>query len=254
MNKNGVNIQQCIRLQEQRENAVQRAEELFREMKEDRNIAPDVFAYTGLLSAYGRSGRAEEAHKFLEECLYEYDQKKDPQMKPTAVTFTAILNAWSKAENVPDAAEKAHAMLHRMKDDYGIDPNVFSYSAVLDAYARSGHPDSADKAHELFCNMRSVAGLEPNAYTCTNVLKALAKGGQVDKAEELLISLINCESVTAKLGPHAFSSVLDGWSKSNRRDAAERAENLLIQMHNLYHCKKIEGPPNAICYNNVLAC
>jgi len=254
------------------EKAVQRAEELFHEMRVHRNIQPDVFAYTGVLNAYGRSGRVEKAASFLEACLQEYDTTKNPRMKPTAVTFTAILNALSKvAMTIPDAATKAHLLLHRMKDEYGIEPNVFSYSAVLDAYARSKRPDAADKALRLFRDMRGGGGgddgsaaaagdvdvnvgLEPNAYTCTNVLKALARGGRVEEAEELLTELVHDQRITIKLGPRAFSSVLHGWSKSKRRDAAERAEDLLIRMQNLYRQQKIEGPPNTICYNSVLAC
>jgi pentatricopeptide repeat protein len=237
------------------EKAVKRAEELFHEMRVDRKIQPNVFSYTGLLNAYGRSGRAEKAHEFLEACLHEYDTTGNPRMKPTAVTFTAILNAWSKvATSIPDAADKAHSLLRRMKEEYGIEPNAFSYSTVLDAYARSNRPDATDKAHLLFHDMREVVGLEPNAYTCTNVLKALARGGRVEVAEELLIELINDERVTVKLGPHAFSCVLHGWSKSKRRDAAERAEDLLIRMQNFYRQKKVFEPPNAMCYNNVLTC
>jgi pentatricopeptide repeat protein len=237
------------------EKAVKRAEELFHEMRVDRNIQPNVFSYTGLLNAYGRSGCAVKAHEFLEACLHEYDTTGNPRMKPTAVTFTAILNAWSKvAASIPDAADKAHSLLRRMKEEYGIEPNAFSYSTVLDAYARSNRPDATDKAHRLFRDMREVVGLEPNAYTCTNVLKALARGGRVEVAEELLIELINDERVTAKLGPHAFSCVLHGWSKSKRRDAAERAEDLLIRMQNFYRQKKVFEPPNAMCYNNVLTC
>jgi len=175
-------------------------------------------------------------------------------MKPTVVTFTAILNAWSKAAGVPEAAEKAHELLDRMNDEYGIEPNVFSYSAVLDAYARSANPDAAEKAVGLFRDMREVAGLEPNAYTCANVLKAVSRGGRVEEAENLLNELIRDREVTVKLGAHAFSSVLYGWSKSKRRDAPERAESLLIRMQELYRNKMIDSPPNAICYNNVLAC
>ena len=175
-------------------------------------------------------------------------------MKPTVVTFTAILNAWSKASNAPEASEKAHELLHRMKEEYGIEPNVFSYSSVLDAYARSNDPEAASKALLLFRDMREIGGLEPNAYTCSNVLKALARGGRVEEAEDLLFELIYDKSVRGKLGPHAFSSVLYGWSKSKKIDAPERAEKLVIEMQELYRKNLIDGPPNSICWNNVLAC
>ncbi|VEU34754.1 unnamed protein product [Pseudo-nitzschia multistriata] len=239
---------------QQQAEAVKRAEALFHEMREEHNIQPDVYSYTGLVNAYGRSGRAETAHKFLEACLGEYDRTKDPRMKPTVVTFTAILNAWSKASRDPLAAERAHQLLRRMKNDYGIQPNAFSYSAVLDAYARSDQPDAADKALRLFRDMRKVSGLEPNAYTCTNVLKAIARGGRVEEAEELLSELIHDERTRARLGAHAFSSVLYGWSKSKRTDAPIRAEALLIRMQELHRNRLIDEPPNAICCNSVLAC
>ena len=239
---------------DQREHAVRRAEALFREMKEEHNVSPDVYAYTGLLNVYGRSGRSRKAHAFLETCLSEYNRTGDHQMKPTVVTFTAILNAWSKATNAPEASEKAHGLLHRMKDEYGIEPNVFSYSSVLDTYSRSNDPDAATKALRLFQDMREVGGLEPNAYACTNVLKAVARGGRVEEAEALLFELVHDKGVRAKLGPHAFSSVLYGWSKLKNRDSPERAEKLVIEMQDLYRRKLIDGPPNTICWNNVLAC
>lgn len=239
---------------DQREHAVKRAEALFREMREARNISPNVHAYTGLLNVYGRSGRSRKAHAFLEACLDEYDRTGDLRMKPTVVTFTAILNAWSKGSNAPEAPEKAHELLHRMKDEYGIEPNAFSYSSVLDCYSRSNHPDAATKALCLFRDMREVAGLEPNVYTCSNVLKAMARGGMVEEAEALLLALVHDKGVRAKLGPHAFSSVLYGWSKAKQRDAPERAEALLVEMQELYRRKMINGPPNSVCWNNVLAC
>jgi pentatricopeptide repeat protein len=239
---------------DQREHAVKRAEALFREMREDCNISPNVYAYTGLLNVYGRSGRSRKAHAFLEACLDEYDRTGDPRMKPTVVTFTAILNAWSKGSNAPEAPEKAHELLHRMKDEYGIEPNAFSYSSVLDCYSRSDRPDAATKALCLFRDMREVAGLEPNVYTCSNVLKAMARGGKVEEAEALLLALVHDKDVRAKLGPHAFSSVLYGWSKLKQRDAPERAEALLVEMQELYRRKMIDGPPNSVCWNNVLAC
>ena len=243
-----------IIIRDQREQAVRRAEELYHEMTEDRKIRPDVYAYTGLLNVYGRSGRSRKAHRFLEACLNEYDRTGDPRMKPTVVTFTAILNAWSKASNAPEAPEIAHELLNRMKNEYGIEPNAFSYSSVLDAYGRSEHPDAASNALSLFRTMRDVEGLEPNGYTCSNVLKAMARGGKVEDAEDLLRDLIRDASVKIKLGPHAFSSVLYGWSKSRRRDAPERAEALLADMEELYQQGRIDGPPNEVCWNNVLAC
>jgi pentatricopeptide repeat protein len=238
----------------QRERAVSRAEALFREMKEEQNISPDVYSYTSLLNVYGRSGRSRKAHAFLEDCLREYDRTTDPRMKPTVVTFTAILNAWSKATNAPEASERAHELLHRMKDEYGIEPNAFSYSSVLDAYSRSDRPDAATKALSLFRDMRAVGGLEPNSYTCSNVLKAMARGRMVEEAEDLLLELVHDEGVRDKLGPHAISAVLYGWSKSKRQDAPERAEQLVMKMQELYRKKMIDGPPNSVCWNNVLAC
>ena len=239
---------------EQREYAVKRAEAHFHEMREKWNISPDAYAYTALLNTYGRSGRSRQAHRFLESCLEEYSRTGDPRMKPTVVTFTAILNAWSKATNAPEAAEKAHELLYRMKDQYGIEPNAFSYSSVLNAYSRSKHHDAASKALSLFRDMREIAGLEPNAYTCSNVLKAMARGGKIEEAEKLLFELVYDDRVKTMLGTHAFSEVLYGWSKSRRTDAPERAEALLIKMQELYSEKKIDGPPNNICWNNLLAC
>jgi hypothetical protein len=47
---------------------------------------------------------------------------------------------------------------------------------------------------------------------------------------------------------------LNGWSKSQSPDAAERAEALLMRMQHLYRTKQISDPPNLFCYNSVLNC
>ena len=213
------------------------------------------------------------AHDFLELCLSQYRDTQDPSLQPTSYTFTAVLSAWSHSKD-PHAARKAHDLLDRMKD-YGVDPNVYSYSIVLDAYARSNNKKSVDHAMELFRSMKDDAGIEPNVFAYTTIIRALANCGRAPEAEELLneMLLLKEDSTGVDQGSnkrtrnrrtskgddditpdvYALSSVLNAWAKSHAPDAAERAEDLLIRMHELYDAGIINEPPNLVCYNSVIA-
>eukprot|EP00536_Pseudo-nitzschia_multiseries_P018397 jgi/Psemu1/228791/e_gw1.2476.3.1 len=181
-------------------------------------IQPNTITYNTVITAYSRAGqpfgRAQMADDFLEACLSEYDATKDPQMRPTVVTFTAILNAWSKAKGFPEAARKAHRLLLRMEEQYGIRPNAFSYSAVLDAYARSTLPDAADKALCLFHDMRDqrssrldigesqeLPAIRCNRIMYNTVINAWANQGNFSKANDLYRELLEKSKVNTSLAP-----------------------------------------------------
>jgi pentatricopeptide repeat protein len=252
-----------------------RAQALFDELKEDPQLTPDVINYTTLMNVYGRHGQPEQAQAVMEDLLTAYERTKDPRLKPNVQSFTTVLSAWSHYSananttettkksnnnnnannNGKQAPEHAEAWLRRMAE-YGVQPNVISYSTVLDAWAKSPHPEAPDRAQAILDHMRTSktnTTLRPNAISYTTVMKAYARHGRAEDAERLLQEMLEDDSLPQP-DHYTFSSVLFAWSKSKSPNAAERAEWILVRMQELYEAKLLKQPPNVICYSNVLAC
>ena len=232
--------------------AAHHAQVLFQEAKEHKHIEPDIVAYTSMMNVWGHCGEPSKAETLLETLLQKYERSnQNPRFKPNVQTFTTVLSAWSHSRD-PDAPERAEALLQRMTP-FGIQPNEVSYSTLLDAWAKSNHPHAADKAQAILDHMRTSPYIKPNVISYTTVVKAYAKQGRAEEAEALLEDMLTQEGAP-KPDVYTFSSVLHAWSKSQCPRAAERAEAILVQLHNLYSRKVIDRPPNVFCYSNVLAC
>ena len=141
-----------------------------------------------------RARRAEELIKQIER-LYESGQNEN--VKPDVVTYSAVLNALSRAAAQDEAcASRAMEILERMLDlheggDKDVKPNKRTYTAVINAFARIGKPEVAD---DLLCKMKKNheimgdASLKPDTVCYSSVLDAYAKKGGEEAGERV------CES------------------------------------------------------------
>lgn len=136
------------------------------------------------------------------------------------------------AENSPynkEAAEKAENILKSMS----VEPNMISFTTVLNSLARSKSPNAAYRAHTLLENMLGNERIEVNNWSFNVVINALSTLGSPEAAqaaEELLWKLVQL-SKTGKMGfepdIYTFSSLIKCWARSGAYDAAERAEHIL---------------------------
>jgi pentatricopeptide repeat protein len=235
---------------------VERATALFREISQLHGMQPDVVAYTALMNVWGRHGKAEEAQALLDELwkVYQDARSADSHLyKPTAQTLTTVLHAWSSCN-----PEQTEALLQRMAQDYGVSPNVFSYSVVLTAWAKHAsskqYPDAPDRAFAILNGMMEYGGIRPNVVSYSTVIQAFGEQGRAKEAEALLEKMLSSTGgmTIPKPDMYAFSSVLYAWSKSRNPHAAERAEAILVRMLQLYLSGELDQPPNVYCYTNVL--
>lgn len=244
---------------------VERASALFQEISNVHGMKPDAFAYSALINAWARHGNAKQAQSLLDELWNKYKasqasgDKDANAYKPTVQTLTSVLHAWS--EFYPQQAE---ALLQRMEKDYDVIPNVYSYSVVLNAWAKNAsspkYPDAPDRALLILNSMTGSSSkandkrVRPNIISYTTVLQAFAKQGRAREAEALLERMLGDNDSLPSPDLRAFSAVLHAWSKSKDPQAAERAEAFLMQMHIMYQSKQLDNPPNVYCYTNVLSC
>ena len=246
--------------------SVERSQAMFEQMTEVDKVEPDVYVYTSLMNVYAKCGKGHCAQKILDEYLSLYQETGRLDLAPTVHTLSTVLSAWSRSK-LPDAAEKARHLLHRMENEFSVVPNVYCYSAVLEAYTKSKNPQSVETARNLFEDLRSDRiSVNPNAYCYNAMIRVYANVGRAEEAESLLEEMLSGHTnyndptrtkekkAFIKPNAHHFSSVIHAWSKSFHPQAGERAERILQKMQALYQSGEITEPPNLFCFTSVMSC
>ncbi|KAL3641181.1 hypothetical protein CASFOL_016149 [Castilleja foliolosa] len=98
----------------------------------DKTTKPDEVSFNSMLMGYATNGYGTEALVLFKEMLRD-------GVKPTEVTFTAILSACDHCGLV----EEGKNWFYLMKNEYGIDPGVEHYSCMIDLLARAGRVEEA---------------------------------------------------------------------------------------------------------------
>jgi pentatricopeptide repeat protein len=151
----------------------------------DRNdMKPDVHSYGTLISAWGRSNskdKAVKAQSVFNNMMTRY-KLGDKDLRPTAIEYTALIDAWIKA-GIP---EQADSILRNMESECGAKPNYRTYSAMLVGWSRARHPEAADRMQSIYDEMKRkyVAGdhqLKPTASVFDLLLTAWLGTGRNDK-------------------------------------------------------------------------
>ena len=228
------------------------------------NISPNTITYTTVISALGRSrekGAAQRAELLLKRMEAMHEQG-NTNVKPNLITWIAVIDAYSKSR-WKGAAKRAEEILERMirSSEQGrkdLQPNVTCFTAVIDAYAASYEIGATRKAEELLQRMQKLCDdghseCRPNRVTYNAMIKNLARSrekGAAQKAENILkrMLILSKGDRNSDVFPDtiSFSTSIDAWAKSKRKDAFEHAKRLFDQMDAL------GLNPNAITYNALM--
>ena len=219
------------------------AEQLFQGMRRS-GVQPDATAWSHIIHAWAKSGRTEaplRAMNLLNEMRLEAtpdaeiynvvmlafakarDRGPDVEdiltsmpMPPTFVTFSTALLAWKNSPGIPDAVERAEALVQYMEQQCGVElddimrttlialyarwhmpekaeeilnkfekPTVLTYNVLLDAWSKSRRKESTARAFRILNNMKA----KPNDFTfmtMVNLIKACPdERSKIDAFNEL---------------------------------------------------------------------
>lgn len=138
---------------------------LFRKMQclgAEKNIRPNEFTISSVLSACGRLGALEHGkwvHAYIDKC----------GMKVDVVVGTSLIDMYAKCGSI----ERARLVFR----DLGSNKDVMAWSAMISALAMHGF---SEESLSLFTEMQDH-GVAPNAVTLLGVLCACVHGGLVDE-------------------------------------------------------------------------
>ena len=231
----------------QQPDAVEKVEDILAMMESSPNelLRPDIITYATVIDCFTKCGemslqRADKLLRFVEGTF----RSGDETLKPNAVFYSAILQAWAKTATV-EGAEKAENLLQRniglyaRGNDYA-KPHTIVYNAVMDAIARSNMVGSGVRAEELLDEMESLyqsgdEDMRPSRRSFNAVILAYRNEGNASKkAEELLYRMEEmAESGRNEVRPDivSYNNVIAAVVEdSDSENTADRAQALLDQM------------------------
>ncbi|GLB36039.1 putative PPR repeat family protein [Lyophyllum shimeji] len=149
------------------------AQALLKQM-EAHGPSPDLVSYNTFMAYYGRRGN----FKALASLVSRMAAQK---LEGDVFSFSTILSALLKAGR-DDAPEIMFDIMRK----HGIEPNVATYSAIIDHQMRERNERNLEAAMRMLQTMEQDPDLQPNEITYTSILAGLYRGEWLapEKAEE----------------------------------------------------------------------
>lgn len=241
-------IEGWCRLVEKVPETIDRIEELLRQIESNNVI----------------SRRREQQTKTPKRLGKEHRDENDyiMQIRPNVVVYTTVITALSRMTTLPNMAQRADALLQRMKDN-DVQPDLVAYTSVLSCWSRTTSKvernmaskralDLLDEIEDLYLQ-RHLA--KPSPITYGTAIMAVARS--FDKrahviAETVLRRMYNHN----EMGTIAVSPTTSCWNAviyamgSNRK--AEEAETLLLEMVGRSRLGGESTVPNIKTWGNVI--
>ena len=157
----------------------------------------DIFLHLSLQS-WVQSGEPDALVQA--EAILSKMEKLTSRNKAVHVTnrnFNVVINAYAKSKDWL-AASKAHRLLKRMEESNQVQPDIYTYTSVMECYSKSSDPNASVMAEELLesaferYERTRDPSVMPNLRTFTMAIQALAqcpRQGNALKARELLTRL-----------------------------------------------------------------
>ena len=227
-------------------------------LMESLNIKPNAVNYNTLILALSRTKLSDKCEIVLN--LFEKMKKQardgDEFAKPTKRTYNAVI--WSlgwSSESIK--LEQAEELLRKCEQDE-VQRDCLMYNALMSGWMRHVRPD---KVEALFQEMKDGynsgnEALKPTAATHIVRLQSWSKAGNPEKTSEALndwIASAEAEPFHDMPDTRDFSAVLTAWLRSNRSDAAEKADRGLQQMMDLASTGRFQCFPDRHSFTAVIS-
>lgn len=244
--------------------AINRAEKLLREIEDSEYLGTNTVILNSVMSAWVKAKNLAAVDR-TEEILrqMELSTHARPDLK-SYNTYLHALSMHSSPKR-PDLAYRAELLLRKMEQKYAdgtiiFRPNAFSYNLVLEAICR-GPQDSrvVVRAASILRSLIRNEDVDPDTFSFNQMLTLLSKSStKASNVEDLLRymdqSYKNGTHVYARPDTMSFYSVISAYTRSGDRGSAEDAERLLNEMKRRAANGEEHLKPTRFCYNAVIDC
>ena len=233
------------------------------------DLKPTTILYSQIfrILANGRdplaAERGLELLKKMKELSRDTDYGEFVRLDSTIYAYLVVTFTKSGLENL---AEAATTVLRDVEEAYRsgndhLKPTSLLYSAVLQAYAKSGSQRLAceplDRTKELYRNGKLYAKPTTLFYNACIDAYARCNGGReaAEQAEALLEELESrgrAGDPELSLTARSFNAAILAWKNSNAPDASERAEALLKKMTAIHKAGNKQCRPDRVTINSII--
>ncbi|XXG78777.1 hypothetical protein AAC387_Pa08g2647 [Persea americana] len=165
---------------------------------------PNSGIYIKLIVMLGKCKQPEKAHMLFqamadEGCIINHE------------SYTALLSAYSRSGHF----DKAFSLLEKMKNTYGCQPDVFTYSILIKSCLQVF---AFDKVHTLLSDMEKQ-GIKPNTITYNTLIDAYGRTGRFQEMESTLLEML--EGKDCKPDVWTMNSTLRAFGGSGQIETME---------------------------------
>jgi pentatricopeptide repeat protein len=227
--------------------------------KEATGKEPDLQLYSSVLHVFGSSGRPDAGRQADRIVTTIGKLMNEGNPKDVVIFYNNWMNCYTKSGD-PGAVQRVMDILSNMEERYlsGASrgqPDALSYSAAIQAWAKSGLPTAFRQAEKLFQRMQLhrtgesgvvLPPIEPNLQCFEALMDAYARHGDFPRVLALLEELEsnNCLSTSVR----SYGAALLALSRSSHPDKSKLAQEMLSRMMKSGHL------PNTFCYTSAIAC
>jgi pentatricopeptide repeat protein len=153
-------------------------------------------------------------------------------IQPNLVSFSSLIDAFAKFGKVTKAEEWFNQMLK-----LDVQPDAVIFNSLINACAKAGN---TQKAHKWLGEMIRTPNVVPDAKTYNCLINACAKAGEIEKAEHWVAQM---EKSGCEIDMITFGTVMHASAKIGN---VARAEYWMDKM------KRGGVTPNLVCYNTMV--
>ncbi len=194
---------------------------------------------------------AQKAEDLLRKTLRDIQLGLELEIQPNVVTFTAVINAWARSRR-PDAAERAEAILHWMLELSSTPISSTGKSSASDYNPSVEIKDEIDLVEFLF--------IKPNCIAFNAAITAWIRSSTKDahkQAERLMnqlwdLYMTSGEDPELKPTARTFNLVINSIARSREPRCGDRAASLLNKMEDLYTAGDDEMKPEAQTFGAII--
>ena len=256
---------------------VSKAMDILDEMeKSDGSVVPkpDVYTYCTVISLLAKCEDLESAAK-AESYLPYIEKKYDTP------TYNAVLSAWASTSTI-EGAKRANALLEQLEqtiedvdDDHASDvasnfgPNAVSYFTVIGAWVKTSRVGDGGRAAEMaegvlgrmeaklisspFKGEERLRRFQPNVIAYSSIIDCWSKSGSRDAADHAKRLLERMKDTNVEPNVYTYTSAVTAFARSNTREGALEASNVLEGMKSHYNQTGDENvKPSVITYFAVI--
>jgi pentatricopeptide repeat protein len=257
--------------------AAEKAEALLIQCRElsakHKNVTPDIIMYNNVLDAWARGGgrqtrqvsgkQADDTRARRAESLLEQMKKSDVDVRPDAISYNIVMNAWFRSGRPEVAGRRARELFDEMKQGYragqeNLKPDLISYNTLIKLISRSGTPGCFDEARALIKEIEQE-GYTPDNVTYHTVMDAMVKSGEKGAAEAVEDMVAEMEQKfkdgygSVRPNEISFNILLHAYAMSNDPGSAVKSEKVLSKMIALSENEnRRDTAPSIISFSTVM--